>query len=93
MVVHKAVLKRMRELTKENVPFSFEFLTHNSSKDQSRGVRYVERALLRSGFHRDQSDYSEVLIHFTDLDNGQPGIFYAPLLFKFNDEMLCSIKL
>lgn len=83
----------MRELTAQGVPFSMEYLSHNATKGVSSGVKVIDKCVLRSGYNNEQSDMSEVLVHYTNLDTNRPGIFYAPLLLKLNDKKLCDIKL
>lgn len=77
-------LKQMRELTKIGAPFTFEYISFNSSKGVSDGVKKVSKALLRTGFSRDKSEYSEILIGYTNEPENSPRWFYLPLLMKFN---------
>ncbi|WP_081819374.1 hypothetical protein [Maribacter sp. Hel_I_7] len=77
-------LKQMRELTKIGAPFSFEYITFNSSKGYSEGTKKVAKALLRTGYSREQSDKSEILIGYTVEPETLPRWFYLPLLMKFN---------
>lgn len=83
----------MRDLTDNGVPFSIEFLAHNQSTQSSGGVRVVNSCVLRPGYNAQQSELSEVLIHYKDLDTDRYGIFYAPLLLKFNNVLICRIDL
>lgn len=89
----KTVLKAMRDHTHKAVPFQFAFVSHNETKGVSNGLKTVKRALLRKGYSPDNSDKSEILIAYTDLDTGMPGFFYAPLLMQFNNTWLCDIKM
>lgn len=77
-------LSMMRKLTKIGVPFSFTFSTYSSTKKQTNGVRHVERALLRTGLRKDQSDKSETLIAFTEYPSGEAKFFHLALLISFN---------
>lgn len=77
-------ISMMRKLTKIGVPFSFSFYTYNSTKQQTSGVRSVERALLRQGLRKDQSDKSETLIAFTEYPTGEAKFFHLSLLLSFN---------
>ena len=76
-------LKRMRKLTELGVPFSFEFLTYNSTNGASDGFKRVDKAQLRKGFRDDQSNKSNILIGYDEM--GKNRWFYLPLLTKFND--------
>lgn len=81
---HMAI-KRMRELTEVGVPFSFEFTTYSKIKGLSNGKKFIARAMLRRSYRKDQSNLSEQLIAYVDLDLGLNRQFHLPLLTKFND--------
>ena len=77
-------VKRMRQLTKAGVPFTFSFMSYNATKHSSDGVKEVGNAQLRQGYRRDQSDKADVLVGYVNgLDADR--WFYLPLLLKFND--------
>lgn len=78
-------IKMMRRLTDIGVPFSFSYKPYSKSKNTTSVVRHVERALLRPGLRKDQSDLSESLIAFTEYPSGEPKFFHLPLLQSFND--------
>lgn len=75
----------MRRLTDIGVPFSFSYKPYSKSKNTTDAVRNVERALLRPGLRKDQSDLSDSLIAFTEYPSGDPKFFHLPLLQSFND--------
>lgn len=77
-------LKQMGDLTRIGSPFSFEYITYNTSTNSSKGLRRVNNALLRTGYSRDKSDKSEVLVGYTIEPTGSPRWFYLPLLLTFN---------
>lgn len=77
-------LKKMKQLTECGIPFSFEFYTYNSTKDSADGLRSVDKALLRLGLRKDQSDKDDILIAYTDCTINKPRFFNLPLLTKFN---------
>ena len=77
-------LKRMRQLTEYGIPFSFEFVSYNSTKNKSYGNKKVDKALLRLGLRDDQSNKSEVLIAYTNHNEHTDRFFNLPLLTKFN---------
>jgi len=77
-------VKRMRELTDKGIPFSFEFLSYNSTTNMSDGFKVVSKCQLRKGYRDDQSDKSNILIGYVN-EYGQNRWFYLPLLLKFND--------
>lgn len=77
-------LKRMRELSKANVPFEFSFISCNQTEKKSKGLIHVNKASLRVGFTQEQSDKHDILIGYTDLSTGKNGWFYLPLLISFN---------
>ena len=81
-------LNDMRSRSDQNVPFSFTYLSCNTTDKSSKGLKRIENALLRTGFSREVSDKSEILIAYTDLSTNKPGFFYLPLLFKLNNTLL-----
>lgn len=83
ITVHDA-LTQMRNLTKIGSPFTFTFVSFNTSTNSSKGIVTVSNALLRVGLSREQSDKSEVLIGYTVEPEAKPRWFYLPLLLKFN---------
>ncbi len=80
----KHAVKQMRERTHAGVPFSFTFLTYNSTQKSTKGYKEVKRAVLRKGYKHSQSNLADILISYTDLDTGEDRQFYMPLLIKFN---------
>lgn len=77
-------LKKMRQLTDLGIPFSFTFFSYNSTTDTSAGYKQVDKALLRLGLRKDQSNKSESLIAYTDHTNDKSRFFNLPLLITFN---------
>ena len=77
-------LKRMKQLTEYGIPFSLEFYSYNSTKDSAEGLKNVDKALLRLGLRKDQSDKYDTLIAYTDCTIDKPRFFNLPLLTKFN---------
>ena len=78
-------ISRMRQLSKVNVPFSFSFISYSEQLQSSDGYKVVDNAILRPGYREDQSDYSNILIAYTDFtDKEKERQFYLPLLMTFN---------
>lgn len=77
-------IKRMRVLTDAGIVFTFEFISLNTSKNASAGLKKVSKAQLRSGYRIEQSSKSNILIGYTN-EFGQNRWFYLPLLTKFNN--------
>jgi len=78
-------IQRMRDLTELNIPFAFSFITYNSSKGSTNGLKNVFKALLRKGYRDDQSKKSNILIAYYDYDdNTTEKQFYLPLLMTLN---------
>jgi hypothetical protein len=84
-----SALERMRELSSSNVPFSFSFWSYSEKRGESNGLKQISRAVLRTGLSSKISDKSEILIAYTDLDSGNPGFAYLPLILTFNN---CDLK-
>ncbi len=80
----KDALKRMRELTQANVPFSIGFIPYNATKQEAKPYKVVKTVLLRKGYRKDKSKKANVLIAYTDELTNQSRQFYLPLLLMFN---------
>lgn len=78
------VIKQMRYLTTNGIPFSFEFISLNQSTGSSNGVVMVDSAMLRKG----RATNSPLLIAYTDLSNEEPKHFHLPLITKFNGNLI-----
>jgi hypothetical protein len=76
-------IKRMRLLTELGIPFTFEYLSYNSTQMISDGFKSVHNAQLRKGYRNDQSDKASILIGYINEHDGKRW-FYLPLLMKFN---------
>jgi hypothetical protein len=76
-------IKRMRVLTELGIPFTFTFLSYNSTEDSSAGFKDVTNAQLRKGYRDDQSNKSQMLIGYVN-EHDCNRWFYLPLLMKFN---------
>jgi len=81
-------INEMRRLSKEGTPFSFSFMSYNSSKGTSDGVVYVRRARTMSREALEFNRYAEMQERYMDLDTMQPRRFWHPLLMTFNGEKI-----
>lgn len=82
-------LTRMRQLTEVGVPFSFSFNTLNTTTRTTDGLKIVDRAVLRLGLRDDQSELSQQLVGYVDLNQRDaPRFFHIPLLQSFNEYLI-----
>jgi hypothetical protein len=82
---HQAV-KRMKELTELGIPFSFTFMSLDTTRGTSKGFKTINKALLRKSMRADQSTKSHELISYTNHDDQQTDrFFHLSLLMKFNE--------
>lgn len=82
-------VKRMRELTVAGVCFTFTYQSYSKQATHTSGVKVVKRALLRLSYRDDQSELSQQLITYQDLDNDEaPRMFHLPLLLSFNEYII-----
>lgn len=79
-------IDEMRRLSREGQPFSFSFMSYNSSKGTSDGVVYVGRARTMKREALEFNQYAEIQERYMDLDTMQPRRFWHPLLMTFNGE-------
>jgi hypothetical protein len=86
-ISQRAALQRMRELSAANIPFSFGFISCNTTSNASKGYRVIAKGILRKGLRSDQSTKADVLIGYVDYDDKEEDknrFFYYPLLMMFN---------
>ncbi|HBK82660.1 MAG TPA: hypothetical protein DDZ41_03550 [Flavobacterium sp.] len=84
-ITPKMAVKRMRELTDVGLSFSFEFVSYSKKNKESKGKKFVSRAMLRRSYTAKQSSLSNQLIAYIDLDTNNSRQFHLPLLTKFNN--------
>ena len=60
MDLYRAI-SEMRRLSKENIPFSFVFMSYNSSNKSSEGVVYVRRARLLKRERIEHHKHAEIV--------------------------------
>lgn len=78
-------LKRMRDLSERDIPFSLGFYKCNTTNGSSEGYKVVSQAILRKGYRSDQSNKADILIGYIDYDQKEKERwFYLPLLMMFN---------
>jgi hypothetical protein len=88
-IKQSAAIQRMRELSQENIPFSFGFITCNTNHEVSKGYRVVSKGILRNGLRADKSSKADSLIAYIDYDDKNEDknrFFYYPLLMMFNGQ-------
>ena len=81
-------IKRMRLLSENNIPFSFEYVGCNMSLQSSGGLKVVDSAKLRVGLSTDKGIKSRSLIGYIKLGTNDNRWFYLPLLMKFNEYII-----
>lgn len=79
-------INEMRRLSREGKPFSFSFMSYNSSKGASDGVVYVRQAKTMMRERLEFNQNAEQQERYMDLDTMQPRRFWHPLLMTFNGE-------
>ena len=79
-------INEMRRLSREGGPFSFSFMSYNSSRGTSEGVVYVRAARTMSREALEFNRNAEQQERYMDLDTMQPRRFWHPLLMTFNGE-------
>lgn len=78
----------MRELSRQNIPFSMKYISLSVSEKQSRGIQEETNILLTQGYRRDQSKKADILASFQRLDTGENRQFYWPLLCELNGKKI-----
>lgn len=79
-------IDEMRRLSREGKPFSFSFMSYNSSQGTSDGVVHVRKARTMKREALEFNRNAEMQERYLDLDTMQPRRFWHPLLMTFNGE-------
>lgn len=79
-------INEMRRLSREGQPFSFSFMSYNSSAGTSDGIVYVRQARTMARERLEFNRNAEQQERYLDLDTMQPRRFWHPLLMTFNGE-------
>lgn len=78
-------LRRMRQLSECNIPFTFSFIGYSEQHRSCGGIKVVQRALLRTGYRDDQSSLGNLLLAYTNMEDERPRQCYIALLMTFNE--------
>ena len=87
-ITKSLAIKRMRELSANNIPFSFGFITCNTTTQLSKGYKVIAKGLLRAGYSTIQSSKSNTLISYIDYSDDSEDKnrqFHYALLMMFNN--------
>lgn len=79
-------INEMRRLSLEGQPFSFSFMSYNSSAGTSDGIVYVRQARTMARERLEFNRNAEQQERYMDLDTMQPRRFWHPLLMTLNGE-------
>lgn len=85
--VYQAI-NEMQDLSKQDRPFSFSFMSYSDTKQTTQGVCTVRRARLKLTDKREQYHNADALIEYIDLDTMEHRRFYIPALMTFNGQRL-----
>ena len=77
-------IELMRKLTKEDVKFSFAFMSCDLHRQSSSGVIEVKNALLTKQSKTNQNINADIMLNYYDYDQKESRRFYQPLLMIFN---------
>lgn len=79
-------IRRMRDLSKQELTFSFSFMSYNESAQRSEGIIEVRHARLRARTQEAHHRNAEIVEEYINIDTGEPRRFYQPLLMTFNGQ-------
>jgi hypothetical protein len=82
--VYEAI-RAMRKLSADNFPFTFSFISCDTSRRTSSGLVTVENAVLSKGLPKSKSKHANNLIAYENTDTGEKKHFWLPLLMSFNN--------
>lgn len=75
----------MRQSTEAGRPFMISYLSYNSTKGISNGVRIHNRVILRQGYNKTQSHLYNELLSFKDIETKENRQCYVALLLSINN--------
>lgn len=87
MTVFQAIA-RMRELSRQKVPFGFTFMSYSRSRQQTHGIVQVRHARLKPRAKAAAYENAAIIEEYIDLDTGEAKKFYQCTLMTFNGHQL-----
>ncbi len=83
-------IQKMRDLSELNIPFSFGFISCDTTNKVSKGYKVIDKAILRVGYRSNQSKKADILVAYKDYSSGGEDNkhFYLPLLMMFNGQSI-----
>lgn len=81
MTVYQAI-EKMREMSRDKIPFSFSFTSYNRTQQKSSGIVDVANAKLL-GKKPTEDPAEDAVIEYFDYDKGEPRRFFLPSLMTF----------
>lgn len=85
MKLYEAI-DEMRRLSKEGIPFSFTYMSYNSTKGTSDGIVHVQQARLIKRESEQFNKFAEDQERYYNLTTGEVRRFWHPLLMFLNGE-------
>lgn len=85
MKLYEAI-DEMRRLSKEGIPFSFTYMSYNSTKGTSDGIVHVQQARLIKRESEQFNKFTEDQERYYNLTTGEVRRFWHPLLMFLNGE-------
>lgn len=85
MKLYEAI-DEMRRLSKEGIPFSFTYMSYNSTKGTSDGIVHVQQARLIKRESEQFNKFAEDQERYYNLTTGEIRRFWHPLLMFLNGE-------
>ena len=79
-------IAEMRRLSKEKIPFSFTYMSYNSTTGKSEGIIHVQQARLVKREDEKYNRYAEDQERYYNLTTGEVRRFWHPLLMFLNGE-------
>lgn len=78
----------MRDLSRQNIPFTIKFISLNATDKTSKGIVEEKNIILMQGYRRNQSKKADILASFMRMDTEENRQFYWPLLCELNGKKI-----
>ncbi len=79
-------IAEMRRLSRDGIPFSFTYMSYNSSRGTTDGIVHVQQARLVQREDEKHNRYAEDQERYYNLTTGEVRRFWHPLLMFLNGE-------
>lgn len=79
-----SAIDEMRKLTEKGQHFSIAFMSHDETRQKSKGLIEKTKVCLRKSTSIEQNQYAEFMLNMLDVETNIPFQCWKPCLMYFN---------